>query len=92
MIWTVFILFLVVLKPVSLQNTYSHNANSQPALRYSSHALRSLRPNVVSKPPVELPREVRPRKRGKKGGVRNRLKRRGQKVPLPVVKGCNNTF
>ena len=75
----------MVFKPVSLQNTHSHNVNRQPALSYSSHALKSLRPNVVIKPPVELPREIRPRKRGKKGGVRNRLKRRGQKVPLPVV-------
>ena len=69
MIWTVFILFLVVLKPVSLQNTYSHNANSQPALRYSSHALRSLRPNVVSKPPWNCQEKSGLAREGRKGGL-----------------------
>ena len=65
-------------------DTSSYNATSQP-LKYSKEELRSLRQNVVCKPDVDLPKELKPRKRGRKGGVKNRLKRRGQRVCLPIV-------
>ena len=37
----------------------------------------------------DFPREIKHRKRGKKGGVRSRIRRRGNKPPLPTIV-CGN--
>ncbi|GFR67032.1 endonuclease domain of the non-LTR retrotransposon LINE-1 [Elysia marginata] len=63
---------------------------TQP-LTYSASALKALKPTNLScfKPSVPLPPEVTRvglrRKRGKKGGLRTRLKKMKQRLPLPTV-------
>ena len=54
-------------------------------LKYSKSELRSLQPSVVCRPDIELPRELKPRKRVRKGGVKNRLRKRGQRLCLPIT-------
>ncbi|XP_060780915.1 uncharacterized protein LOC132888838 [Neoarius graeffei] len=64
----------------------------RPSARYSRDALLALRhksPSLLPLPflsdiPVELRRPTR-RKRGRRGGIRNRLRRRYTKPPLPVI-------
>ena len=55
---------------------------------YTASVLRSLKPVDLScyKPTVPLPPEVTvPRKRGRRGGVKNRLKKKRNRIPLPIV-------
>ena len=54
---------------------------------YSFQDLLELRPAVNTEPwpLIDLPPELKPRKRGKKGGARQRLKQRGFKPFLPAI-------
>lgn len=56
-------------------------------LTYSREDLLSLRDSPPSniKPEAALPPELRPRKRGKRGGIRSRIRRRPFKPPLPSI-------
>ena len=56
-------------------------------LTYSREELLSLRDSPPSniKPAAALPPELRPRKRGKRGGIRSRIRRRPFKPPLPSI-------
>ena len=86
-LFTIFVIILMLLRSafqLEIGDVNNIISQSQP-LKYSKDELRSLRPNVVCKPDVDLPKELKPRKRGRKGGVKNRLKRRGQRVCLPSV-------
>ncbi|KAJ8395961.1 hypothetical protein AAFF_G00026690 [Aldrovandia affinis] len=65
-------------------------------LRYTRDQLLLLHPSRTLAP--QLPRELwartpsghgRPRKRGKRGGVRQRLRRRADRPPLPSMILCN---
>ena len=60
---------------------------SDTRVSYSSDILKSLRPLSVTKQPLnyEIPAEIRKRKRGRRGGVRARLRRRPFKPFLPTV-------
>ena len=68
-------IFLVLVKVTfQLENGHVDTIiNQRQPLKYSKSELRSLRPSVVCRPDVELPRELKPRKRGRKGGVKYRL-------------------
>ncbi|KAK0133035.1 hypothetical protein N1851_031594 [Merluccius polli] len=62
-----------------------------PSLCYSKHALMSLRPTGLI-PPADLPDDLkiqpargRQRRRGRRGGIRQRLRRRGNRPPLPSL-------
>lgn len=68
---------------------------AQPPISYTRDALLALRSAGLS-PVVDLPECVRlqptrarPRKRGRRGGVRQRLLRRGNRPPLPSMILCN---
>ncbi len=56
-------------------------------LTYTREALLQLRSSMPCgiKPSSVLPAEKRPRKRGKRGGVRTRLRKRPFKPPLPLI-------
>ena len=56
-------------------------------LTYSREELLPLRDSPPSniKPTAALPPELRPRKRGKQGGIQSRIRRRPFKPPLPSI-------
>ena len=56
-------------------------------LTYTWEKLLQLGSSMVCriKPSIVLPAEIRPRKRGRRGGVRTRLRRRPFKPPLPSI-------
>lgn len=56
-------------------------------ITYKMEELMSLRTSLAIKkpPPFSLPKEIRPRKRGKKGGIKVRNKKRGFKPFLPKL-------
>ena len=63
-----------------------YNNQRKTVIRYDRDLLLSLR-NTDNAFATEIPNEIRktPRKRGRKGGIRARLKRRGSRVPMPTV-------
>ena len=56
-------------------------------LTYSRVELLQLRSSILcnAKPAVNLPPEIRPRKRGRRGGARTRLRKRPFRPPLPSM-------
>ena len=55
---------------------------------YTRTELLELRPRVPVPQPdgyEHFPREMKPRKRGKRGGIRNRIRNRKSKPPLPTI-------
>ena len=82
---TIFITFLMIFRPTFQQEIKSSIIVQSQTVKYTRDELLSLRPNVTCKPDAEIPKELKARKRGRKGGVYNRIKKRGQRVPLPIV-------
>ena len=66
-------------------NTGSPAAARNPALVYSRHDLLKLRDVHNHSWAAEIPADIRPRKRGKRGGVRRRFRRRWRRVPGPTL-------
>ena len=59
---------------------------SGTSFRYTMAGLLQLRPPTVTQPVFwNIPKEMKPRKRGKRGGVRRRKKAKKHKPYLPVV-------
>ena len=74
---------LNLLLEVMGDNTGSPARN--PPLVYSRHDLLKLRDVNNHSWAAEIPADIRPRKRGKRGGVRRRFRRRWRRVPLPSI-------
>lgn len=80
-------ILLVVFRP-SFQITFDDSLNYSPnVLRYSSSFLKSLRPlaNVNNALVNSIPTNLKPRKRGRRGGIRVRFRKRPFTPPLPSM-------
>ena len=83
----VFIAVLVIsveIRPGQAIETRPHPTS----LVYSRDELLKLRDTSAATRPTgfdDFPKECKPRKRGRKGGVRSRIRRRGNKPPLPTI-------
>lgn len=91
-LFCVFILvFISILQSISsFENVNFRHSESQimnQRLSYSAAALKAMKTKVnCFKPNVHLPKEItHTRKRGRKGGIRARLKRSNGKPPLPAI-------
>ena len=82
----VFVVILALLKPSFQIFPGNMRLSTQSTIRYTPAMLKSLRPTDPS--PSSLISNILPsqaRKRGRKGGVRARLRRRPFKPPLPSI-------
>ena len=82
------IICLLVLCIVSCAYSSDNNFRYVPShnlIRYNMAELLSLRSSPFVVKPSDLPKEIRPRKRGRKGGFKSRNKSRGFKPFLPTV-------
>lgn len=85
------LLFANALRPMG-DNQGSVNVNkalNEPTVRYGRDELLALREMINNMTPDRpIPEELKKkkaRKRGRKGGIRARLRRRGCRIPLPTV-------
>ena len=60
-------------------------------VRYSPRFLKAIRPAIVNTPQLQydIPCDIKPRKRGRRGGVRARTRRRHTKPFLPIIVSGN---
>ncbi|KAK0139948.1 hypothetical protein N1851_023109 [Merluccius polli] len=90
---TLIVLFLIAGELLCTSGLETPSPNTAVLRAYTREALLALRWKGIS-PPVNLPVAVstsgpaaagRRRKRGRKGGVRQRIRRRGNRPPLPSI-------
>lgn len=85
----IFLTILLISRLFTNVHCQDHAQLAQGSITYTRTELLSYRPVQApgSKPRdfADFPREILPRKRGKKGGVRQRVRKRGFKPPLPSI-------
>ena len=84
--YRVIVVFLAILRLICDNIALQPDAGNG-LLTYSRDELLLHRASLWSniKPAVDLPSELKPRKRGKRGGIRSRVRRRPFRPPLPTV-------